>query len=284
MTPTDCSAGPNAPAPPNRSAAAKQPERIPAREDHQCHRHEALAGRDALVPAARIVERQIGPADGRQRAAGRRCEKAHGIGVQAHCARGIRTVADHAQHEAGAGVFQGPPEEDGECGTDDEEDVHVECRLHLRNRRPEAEGDGGKVGRGGLDEGLAEIEGEARAEQHQCDADRNVIDLRKLADPAMEHSEEQSGDGGRQNAEPGRTRHHRRRIGDHGAEDERALKAEVDAAGALGERFTEAHEDEWRRDADGARKDGERHAPEADVGFHQAALFQRSGLKSLNCP
>ena len=31
-------------------------------------------------------------------------------------------------------------------------------------------------------------------------------------------------------------------------------------------------------------EDGERHAPEADVAFHQAALFHRSGLKILKRP
>ena len=75
--PTDCSAGPSAPAAPNSSAATKAAQRIPAREDDQRHRHQALAARQALVPAAGIVERQEGAADAGEDAAGGGGEQGH---------------------------------------------------------------------------------------------------------------------------------------------------------------------------------------------------------------
>ena len=78
---------------------------------------------------------------------------------------------------------------------------------------------------------------------------------------------------------------HRDRIGGHRAEHQYAFEAEIDAAGALGDRFAQRDEDEGRRDADGAAEDGQRHAPQADVGrLHQALLFHRSGLKILKRP
>ena len=67
--PTDCSAGPSAPAPPNSSEAPRQQHRVPAREDDQRHRGDALAAGQALVPAAGIVERQERAADAGEKAA-----------------------------------------------------------------------------------------------------------------------------------------------------------------------------------------------------------------------
>ena len=67
--PTDCSAGPSAPAPPNSSAAHKQRIGIPAREDHQRDRHQALPAGQSLVPAPRVVEREERAADAGEEAA-----------------------------------------------------------------------------------------------------------------------------------------------------------------------------------------------------------------------
>ena len=78
---------------------------------------------------------------------------------------------------------------------------------------------------------------------------------------------------------------HRDRIGGHRAEHEHAFEAEIDAARALGDRLAERDEDEGRGDPDRAAEDGQRHAPQADVGrLHQALLFHRSGLKILKRP
>ena len=92
-----------------RAGAAEQdrrPEavdRVPAGEDHQRDRHQALARRNALVPAARVVERQIGPADTGQRAAGGGREQADEVRVEADGAGGVGAVADDADHQADPG-------------------------------------------------------------------------------------------------------------------------------------------------------------------------------------
>ena len=129
-----------------------------------------------------------------------------------------------------------------------------------------------QVGRDRLDVGLAEEEGEAHAEEHQRDADGDVVDARELADPAVEGAERRAGDPGREHARPGRRRLVGDGVGGHGAEDERAFQAEIDAPALLGDALAEADEEEGRRHADGAAEDGERHAPETDAGFlHQRA-------------
>ena len=64
----------------------------------------------------------------------------------------------------------------------------------------------GKLGRRRLDQRLAEIEGQPGAEQHQRDADRDVVDARQRADAGMQRAEQRAGDAGREHAEPGRAR------------------------------------------------------------------------------
>jgi hypothetical protein len=260
-------------------------ERVPAREDHQSHRHQALPRRDALGPAPRIIERQVGAADGGQRAAGRGGQQAHGVRVETHGAGGIGAVADDADDQADAGVAEGPVQGDRQRDAQQEQDIHVECGLHLRDRRPPAERDRRQMRRHRLDEGLAEEESEAEAELHQGDADGDVVHLGEFADPAMEQPENAAGRHRRRHTEPGRAGDHRRAVGDHGAEDQRAFEAEIDAAGALGDRLAQRDEDEWRRDADGAAQHGERHAPQADLRcVAHVSLRQRSGLRNRNRP
>src|ERR1700686_3089297 len=87
---------------PDRARRAEQQRRhhaahrAPARENDQRHRHQALAGREALIPRARIVERQERAADAGEEAADRGREKAHEIDRDAHGARSGRAVAGHA--------------------------------------------------------------------------------------------------------------------------------------------------------------------------------------------
>ena len=142
VTPTDCSAGPSAPAPPNSSAAQKQRDRVPAREDDQRHRHQALAGRDALVPAAGVVERQVGAADAGEGAAGGRGEEAHAgrragpwraaASALSPTTRTIRPtrVLRNAHHRKTASAT---PTRNS--------DVDLQRRLHLRDVGPAAERD-----------------------------------------------------------------------------------------------------------------------------------------------
>src|SRR5882672_3959724 len=58
--------------------------RAPAREDDERDRHQALAGREALVPRARVVERQERATDAGEEAAERGGDKTHEIDRHAH--------------------------------------------------------------------------------------------------------------------------------------------------------------------------------------------------------
>ena len=111
----------------------------------------------------------------------------------------------------------------GECDADEEEDVDVEGRLDLRDIRPETERDRRQIGGDGLDVGLAEEEGEARAEDHQGDTDRDVVDLGELADPAVQEAEEKAAEGGRERTRPGGACVVGDGIAAHRADDERGI-------------------------------------------------------------
>ena len=136
--------------------------------------------------------------------------------------------------------------------------------------RPAAERERGQARRLRLDVGLAEEEGEAGAEQHQRDADGDVVHLRA----ACRHSrgsapKSDPAHAGREHAEPRRAGLVGDGVAGHGAEDERALEAEIDAAGFLGQALAEADEEERRRDADGAGEHGEEDDDEARFAVHR---------------
>ena len=133
--------------------------------------------------------------------------------------------------------------------------------AHLRNVAPPAEVDRRQLRRRRLDQRLAEIEGEPGAEQHEADADGDVVDARQPADPGVQRAQHRAGDAGRKHAEPGRAGEIGDAVAAHRAHDQRAFEAEIDAAAALGDAFAEADEEERRADADGAAEHGERHAP-----------------------
>ena len=113
-------------------------------------------------------------------------EQPHRVEIEAHGACGVGAVADDAHDEPDARVAEGPPQHDRQRRADQEQHIDVERRLDLRDIGPAAEGNRRQVWRLRLDERLAEEEGEARAEQHQRDADSDVVNPRKLADPAVE--------------------------------------------------------------------------------------------------
>ncbi len=73
----------------------------------------------------------------------------------------------------------------------------------------------------------------------------------------MQGAEHGAGATARDDAEPRRSRLIVDRIAEHGAEHERAFKAEIDAARFLREALAERHEHERRRDADRAADHGE---------------------------
>ena len=95
-------------------------------------------------------------------------------------------------------------------------------------------------------------------------------------------AEQGAGDAGREHAQPGRAGQVGDGVADHGAEDEGAFEAEIDAAALLGQALAEADEQERRADADGAGEDGQRHAPQAEIGLVHAA--GPLGWKILNRP
>ena len=129
--------------------------------------------------------------------------------------------------------------------------------LRLELSAPQAERDRGEPRRLRLDVGLAEEEGEAGAEQHHGDADRDVVHPRQPADRAVHRAEQRAGDARGEHAEPRRAGVVGGRVGDHRAEHQRALEAEIDAARFFRQAFAERDEHERRRDADRAAEHGD---------------------------
>jgi hypothetical protein len=73
----------------------------------------------------------------------------------------------------------------------------------------------------------------------------------------MHQAEEDAGEAGGKNTEPGRSGVEGDGVGNHGAEHQVALEPEIDAAGLLGQRFTQRHENERGRDPYGAAQHGD---------------------------
>ena len=103
-------------------------------------------------------------------------------------------------------------------------------RAHLRNVAPPAEIDRRQVWRRRLDQRLAEIERKPDAEQHQRDADGDVVDARQPADAGMQRAQHRAGDAGGEHAEPGRAGEVGDAVAAHRAHHQRAFEAEIDAA------------------------------------------------------
>ena len=156
---------------------------------------------------------------------------------------------------------------------DQEQHIDPQRRAHLRNVAPPAEIDRRQARGGRLDQRLAEIERQTCPEQHQRDADGDVVDPRQRADAGMQCAEQRAGDPGRKHPEPGRAREIGDAIGAHRAHHQRAFEAEIDAAGAFGDAFAQADEQKRRRDADGAAEYGERNGPESDRSIRHVRIF-----------
>jgi hypothetical protein len=124
----------------------------------------------------------------------------------------------------------------------------------------------GKSGATGFDEGLAEEEGEAGAEQDQGDADGHVVDPAQAAKPSMEQAQGRADEAGHERAEPCRTGEVGDAVRAHRAHDERPFEAEIDPPALLGDALAEADEEKRGADADRAGAEGERDAPRAHAG------------------
>ncbi len=242
--------------------------RIPAREDHQRDRHQALAAGQALVPAARVEQRQVGAAHAGEEAARGGGDHAHAVDVQAHGARRLAALADHAQHHAPARAAQAPPQQRRERGADQEQRVDLERGVDLLVRAPEAEVDRRQARCARLDQRLAEEERQAGAEQHQRDADGDVVDPRQRAQPRVDDAEQHAGRAGGQHAHPRRAAEQRGAVADHRAHHQGAFQSQVDAPALLGQALAEADEQERRRDADRAGGHRHRHADPAERGVN----------------
>jgi hypothetical protein len=188
--------------------------------------------------------------------------------------RRIDALTGQPHDQSPARILQGPGEREREHDADQEQVVDLQRLADLRDAAPPAEVDRSEIGRLGLDEGLAEEEGEASAEQHQADAGGNVVDPRQLADAGVQRAQQQADQCRDQHAEPRRAAHQRDAVSAHRAHHQCALEAEIDAARALGKALADADEDERRADPDRARQHGQRHAPKSETGVvHQAAAF-----------
>src|ERR1700691_5271719 len=90
----------------------------------------------------------------------------------------------------------------------------------------------------------------------------------------MQRAQPRAGEAGGENSEPWRAGEIGNAVGAHRAHHQRSLEPEIDAAASLGDAFPQAHEQEWRGDADGAAEHRERYGPEPDrsVSRHIACL------------
>ena len=106
--PTDCSAGPIAPAAPNSSAAAMQRSGFQRAKMTSATAIRPWPDDRPWFQRARIVERQERAADAGEKAAGRGRQEAHEIDRDAHGARGRGAVADRPHDQAPARVARRP--------------------------------------------------------------------------------------------------------------------------------------------------------------------------------
>jgi hypothetical protein len=104
-----------------------------------------------------------------------------------------RRSAGHPHDQAPARVLERPPHATASNDADEEQRIDLQRLRELRVAGPAAERDRRQSRRLRLDVGLAEEEGEAGAEQHQGDADGDVVDLGQLADPAVQRAEDAAG-------------------------------------------------------------------------------------------
>ena len=139
MTPTDCSAGPSAAAPPKANDAHRHSIGSQRAKITSATAVMPLTAGEALVPAAGIEQRQERAADAGEKAAdhgGAQPNPQHGI---AHRARGIRAFAGGADQQAPARGSKRPEQNRRERHADQEQHIDPQRRPHLGNVAPPAE-------------------------------------------------------------------------------------------------------------------------------------------------
>jgi hypothetical protein len=97
--------------------------------------------------------------------------------------------------------------------------VDLQVRAHLRRIAPKAQGKCREPWRRGLNQRFSEEEGQTDAEQHQRNADRDVVDTRPTAEHAVQCPEQSAQRARRGHTQPGRAAEVRDAIAAHGAHD-----------------------------------------------------------------
>src|SRR3989449_9068905 len=112
-----------------------------------------------------------------------------------------------------------------------------------------------------LNERLAQVERQAEAEQHQGDADRDIVHPWARAHHAMQGAERHAGTPRDDDAQPGPSGQIGDAVAAHRPHHEGALQTEIDATALLRQALAEADEQEWRAGTDGAAQHRQRNAP-----------------------
>src|ERR1044072_2109789 len=151
--PTDCRAGPIAPAAPNSSAAITQ--RIGG---HRAKKTSATAIRPwpAVTPGAEIEKRKECPPDAGENPGECRREEPYKIHRHAHRLRRWCAVARHAHNQTPFGIGEGPGHEHRDRDINEQQRIDLQCRRDLLAARPLSERERAEPWCGGLDVGLAE--------------------------------------------------------------------------------------------------------------------------------
>ena len=179
------------------------------------------------------------------------------VDVVAHRARGVGALAHGAEHQAPARPPQHEAHRGGRDEADHEQRVDLQRRAHLgRVLLQSASDTDGRCGAVGPISGLPRKNARPDAEQHQRDADRDVVDARAGAQPGVQRARAATPPRPRastpSHGEPVR---YGDAVGGHRAHHQRALETQVHAPALLGQALAQADEQERRADADGAAHD-----------------------------
>ena len=150
-----------------------------------------------------VGERQVGPAQPHEKAAGHHPDPAAGHRVQAGGHGGAGELARGPQMEAGAGLGEEQPEERRQQVAEvDERVVHEQDRPEHRDPGQHRHGQGRETRRGLADQAGAEVVGEPGAEQGQGQAGDHLVALEHEADHPVQRGEQPPGQAGGDKGQP----------------------------------------------------------------------------------
>ncbi len=239
--------------------------RIPAREDHERHRGDALAARTG--PRSSCRDRTATGTSRRCRRGSRRpWWRAGGSAAPNSPWRAPRPRFRRRCGSAGPSAWCGTPSSSIGASTTPIRNSTLmrsaarTCGMSLHQPKSIA----GSRGAVGSISGLPRKN--ASPVPNSISAMPTAMSLTRGSEqmPACSAPSSGAGDAGGEHAEPRRAGEIGDAVGAHRAHHQRAFEAEIDAAGALGDAFAEADEQERRGDADRAAEHGERHGPQSD--------------------